>query len=78
MPREIPELCVNGEPLGEKIEVAIVWALGPENLGREYEVVIRSGRSLREKWPKLVAAARRRRNEPGNFEELDRWIASAT
>jgi hypothetical protein len=60
--REAPELS-NGSDPSQHIEAAIRWALGPDNLGREYEVVIRSGRSLREKWPKLVAAAKRRESK---------------
>lgn len=45
--------------LRERIE----WLFGPENLGREFEIVVRSGRSLREKWPKIEAAVRRRARE---------------
>lgn len=72
--REVPELS-NGKPPDQHIEAAIRWALGPENLGREYEVVIRSGKALREKWPQLVAAARRRAHSPaGKQEEFDRWV----
>jgi hypothetical protein len=59
--REAPELRANGTSPADKIEAAIRWAFGPENLGLEYEVVIRSGGALREKWPKLVNAARRAR-----------------
>ena len=57
--REAPELSANGADPRRHIEGAIRWALGPSNLDQEYEVVIRSGRSLREKWPKLRAAAKR-------------------
>ena len=49
MPREIPELGAAPNPW-EAIEGAIRWALGPENLGQQYEVVIRSGRALLEKY----------------------------
>lgn len=56
---ECPELQANGVKPPEHIQGAIRWALGPQNLGQEYEVVIRSGRALREKWPKLRAAAKR-------------------
>ena len=63
MPREIPDL--GSEPWAT-IEAGIRWALGPENLGQQYEVVIRSGRALREKWPKLVAAAQRKRKRSGD------------
>lgn len=58
MPAEIPELVSETDP-GPKIEAGIRWALGPANLGTEFEVVIRSGKALREKWPQLVDAARR-------------------
>ena len=61
MPGEIPELgALPGLAVrGATIEAGIRWALGPENLGREFEVVVRSGSALRTKWPKLVAASRR-------------------
>jgi hypothetical protein len=57
---ECPELWQkdNGTPW-ENIKGGIRWALGPQNLGQEYEVVIRSGKALREKWPKLRAASMR-------------------
>jgi hypothetical protein len=74
MPDEIPELRGNGKAPEEHIAAAIRWALGPENLGREYEVVIRSAKSLREKWPQLVAAARRRRGETAPKEAMDEWV----
>lgn len=57
--REAPELREAEDPYPH-LEAAVRWALGPDNLGQPYEVVIRSGSSLREKWPKLVAAARRK------------------
>lgn len=58
--REIERLRREVKGLGvREVEAGIRWALGPNNLGREYEVVIRSGASLREKWPRLVSAARR-------------------
>lgn len=77
--RQAPELATNGSGPWEHIEAAIRWALGPDNLGREFEVVIRSGKSLREKWPSLVAAARRhQRREKSPYEEIDRWMNSAT
>lgn len=78
IPAEVPELRANGAEPWSHIEAAIRWALGPENLGQEYEVVIRSGRSLREKWPKLVAAAQRHQRKTQPLEEFDRWIASLT
>jgi hypothetical protein len=57
---DAPELNASVNPTRwESVKGGIRWALGPENLGTEYEVVIRSGRSLREKWPKLRAAAKR-------------------
>ncbi len=37
----------------------IEWAFSPANLGVEFEVVIRSGSSLRRKWGKLVDAKQR-------------------
>jgi len=61
MPREIPELsALPPDECAARIEFLIRWALGPANLGQEYEVVIRSGASLREKYPKLVAGSRRK------------------
>lgn len=69
-----PELAGNGADPQPHIEAGIRWALGPENLGQPYEVVIRSGRSLREKWPKLVAAARRRRVEAS--DPIGDWLKS--
>jgi hypothetical protein len=69
--REAPELAANEADPGEKIERAIRWALGPENLGGEFEVVIRSGDSLRKKWPQLIARARRQKAP----DAMDRWLA---
>ena len=61
MPREIPELgAVPPNECAARIGDLMCWALGPDNLGQEYEVVIRSGASLREKYPKLVAGSRRK------------------
>jgi len=59
--QEVPELrALSEDDRNKRIEFAIRWALDTEkNLGQEFEVVIRSGRGLREKWPKLVAAAQR-------------------
>lgn len=77
IPREVPSLSANGEDPAKHIEAGIRWALSPENLGCEYEVVIRSGRSLREKWPKLVAAARRRQRKPTDkWEGMKAWMNS--
>ena len=56
---ETPLLKLLLDP-SDAIEAGIRWAFGPENQG-EYAIVIRSGKSLREKWPKLVAAAQRQR-----------------
>jgi len=68
--REAPELAAAPDP-GEHIQGAIRWALGPDNLGREFEVVVRSGKSLREKWSKLRAAAQRaERKAPINEADL--------
>jgi len=66
----------NGRPPEDLVGAGIEWALGPENLGREYEVVIRSGDSLRRKWPQLVAAARRRQREGRGDADLRAWMAS--
>ena len=64
MPREIPWLRVMlAEKRSSQMELAIRWALGAENLGQEYEVEIRCGKSFREKWPKLVAARQRSRKK---------------
>ncbi len=72
MPREIPELReMTPEERSARIEFAIEWALGPENLDQEYEVVIRCGKSLREKWPKLVAAAQRKTRGTRRVEDFD-------
>lgn len=76
IPREVPSLSANGADPAPHIEAGIRWALGPENLGREYEVVIRSGKALREKWPKLVAAARRYRERGRGKREMDAWVKS--
>ena len=71
--RECPELRTNGADPATHIAGAIRWALGPQNLGAEYEVVIRSGRALREKWPTLRAASRRveakRQPTPEEFQQ---------
>ena len=68
--REAPELAAAPDP-GEHIQGAIRWALGTDNLGREFEVVVRSGKSLREKWSKLRAAAQRaERKAPINEADL--------
>jgi hypothetical protein len=60
--QEVPELrALTPDDRDKRIEFAIRWALDPAtNLGQEFEVVIRSGRGLREKWPKLVAGAQRK------------------
>jgi len=62
--REAPELHANGREWKADIIAGVEWALGPENLGQPYEVVIRSGKSLREKWPKLRAAMNRKKLAP--------------
>lgn len=75
MPGEIAELR-NGRPPEDLITAGIEWALGSENLGGEFEVVVRSGEALRRKWPQLVAAARRRRQKGGSDADLRAWMAS--
>jgi len=47
------------KPRIAEIRRGIEWAFSPANLGVEFEVVIRSGRSLREKWTKLCEAKKR-------------------
>ena len=54
---------LDDDEASRQIQRALAWALGPENLDQEFEVVIRSGGALRKKWPQLVAGARRRRRE---------------
>jgi hypothetical protein len=68
IPREVPS--ISGDP-EKHVEAAIRWALGPQNLGREYEVLVRSGRALRQKWPQLVAAAQRRAREDDASQPID-------
>lgn len=77
--RECPELQADGVRRSEHIQGAIRWALGPQNLGQEYEVVIRSGRALREKWPKLRAAAKRveAKRQPTRAEFHEQVMAKA-
>jgi hypothetical protein len=88
LPSEVPGLAPNGASAAERIREAIDFAFGPDNLGREYEVVIRSGRALREKWSKLAAAIARARDRPRPDElgfvpdplaerqqrEIDEWV----
>lgn len=77
MTREIPEIEKLDEPGREKlIEFGIRWAFGPDNLGGEYEVVVRSGASLREKWPQLVSQARRKGAKAKGKEELQKWATT--
>ncbi len=78
MPREIPELRImEAAERSKRIEFAIEWALGPDNLGQQYEVVIRSAAALREKWPKLVSqAARKSRPARQNEEFVKRNLQS--
>lgn len=53
------EIEFNGRDPAGFIEAGIRWVLGPENSG-EYALVVRSGKALREKWPRIVTAAKRR------------------
>lgn len=69
--REAPDLADLPETEREaRVDAAIRWVLGPENLGREFEVIVRSGRALREKWPRVVAAARRARRDSRDPDEF--------
>jgi hypothetical protein len=75
MPKEVPELrALAPEDCEKRIEFAIRWALGPDNLGREFEVVIRSGKALREKWSKLVAGAQRTGRQGVQTEAFQKFI----
>jgi hypothetical protein len=76
LPGEVPSLAANGDDPAMHIEAGIRWALGPENVGRDFEVVVRSGKALREKWPKLVAAARRQRAKTAPREGMEAWVKS--
>jgi hypothetical protein len=76
LPGEVPSLAANGADPAMHIEAGIRWALGPENVGRDFEVVVRSGKALREKWPKLVAAARRQRAKTVPREGMEAWVKS--
>lgn len=75
MPREIPELGAMERP-EERVLAAIEWLFGPENSG-EYALVVRSGRALREKWPRIVAAAKRARAKTQPREDLEAWARGA-
>ena len=75
MPREIPELRVLlADERSARIEFGIRWALGRENLGHDYGVVIRCGKSLREKWPKLVAASQRRSKKAMKVDSFRQYV----
>ncbi len=76
IPREVPSLT--GEDAAKQIEAGIRWALGPDNLGQEFEVVIRSGSSLRKKWPQLVQAAKRKGTgtKKHSHERILAWMNS--
>jgi hypothetical protein len=69
MPSEIPSLTANGTPPEVMLRKALDFALGPENLGQPFEVVIRSGGSFRAKFSQLVEAKARRRREAQPIEE---------
>ena len=80
MPNEIPELkliLMQGGPerLQQRIEVAISDATGPEAMRsenaetRRFSPQIRCGKSLREKWDQITAAAARR--PPPNISPAD-------
>lgn len=75
MPREIPELGAMERP-EDRVLAAIEWLFGPENSG-EYALVVRSGRALREKWPRIVAAAKRARAKTQPREDLEAWARGA-
>ncbi len=74
--KEVPELrALTEDARNERIEFAIRWALDTKtNLGLEFEVVIRSGAALREKWPKLVAAAQRQDRKPGQQRSFAHFV----
>ena len=75
MPAEIPWLRdMVPEKRSSQMELAIRWAFRPENLGQEYEVVIRCGKSFREKLPKLVAARQRSRKKVVKVESFRRQV----
>jgi len=75
MPVEIPGLRAKSQDDREKeIEFAIEWAFGPDNLGHEYEVRIRSGKALREKWPKLVANSLSRGQKAAGQQSFQNFI----
>lgn len=57
--REIAKLAsevkgVEPEKIGEHVTNTIDWLFGPENCG-EFEIVVRSARTLREKWSQIQA-----------------------
>ncbi len=56
---ETPTLNRNTNYAAGQIRSGIYWAFSPANLGLEFEVVIRSGSALREKWSKLCEAKKR-------------------
>ncbi len=79
MATEVPELrAKDDDARGVLVEAGIRFALGETNLGSEYQVVIRSGASLRAKWPKLVRAAQRDTNARKPQEDFAAWMHSET
>lgn len=83
LPEQVPELsAMTVDEVFNHVIAAIDYALGPDNLGQEYEVVIRSGKSLLEKWPKLRQRQQRQslergRGPPATQDEADEIVEEA-
>jgi len=84
MPECAPELGQLFEASGEKalidrLVIAVRWAMSPANRDSGYEVEIRSGADLRNKWPQLTNAARRnaRASPAAKREKFDTDLQAA-
>ena len=76
--KEIRLLEAESDASQEEIVAGIQYALAPEQLDDQYCPVIRSGKALREKWPKLVAHAKRKRQQPDPKADLDEFMNRRT
>lgn len=70
MPREYPDI-EHAESPWDMIEAGIRFAFSDGYFGTRFALVIRSASKLRERWPNLVEAARKARNEAQPSEDLE-------
>lgn len=76
MPNEIPELAdLDDKALLQNLTGGIEYALGPDNLGQKFEVVIRSGSAFRKKWPQLRDRQRRQELNVKPSRSVDDFVS---